>query len=720
MDGQRRFLQVLKSMNHLKKCTIILFYSPMLALVAAGQTTSPQDPDARARQIVSQMTLDEKIDQLHGTASRNEYRVVRGLPRLGIPAMPMTNGPAGSGRCAGPGHGGPATALPAPISTAATWDVAAAELAGDVAGSETRTLGNSVLESPTINICRTPRNGRTFEGYGEDPFLTGEIVVGNITGLQRHVIANVKHFACNNQEQNRLKTDTDVDERTMREIYLPGFEAAIIRGHCGSIMAAYNRLNGAFCCENRVLLNDILKKDWGFDGFVFSDFGAVHNTVACVTGGLDLEMPTGEYFGDDLKLAVRSGLVRESDLDDKLIRRYRTMMRLGQWDRPDTADAEHGGSRKPGPLPAPSTVAEPMYTSVADLSPEAIKEGGAADRRMAAEGAVLLKNDGGLLPLDPTAVKSVALIGPDAGKVILGGGGSAQVDPTYWVDPPQALREKFKSVAVDDGSDIARATSVAKAADVVLIMLFDHQREGRDHELKLDGNQDALTAAVLAANPKSIVVLRTGGPVLMPWIDHAPAVLEMWYPGQEDGHALVDILTGTVNPSGRLPITFPKNQDDGPLKTAEQYPGVDGMIRYTEGVEVGYRYYDDHDVVPLFPFGFGLSYTTFAYSNLKATTTGVEFDLSNTGTRAGAEVPQLYIGIPTPVGITHMRRQLKGFHRVELAAGATAHVKFPVDSRSFSYWDVATHTWVIAPGDADIQVGGSSRDARLTQELRVK
>ena len=689
----------------------------LVSLTAAAPPGPPPDPDARARLIVAQMTLDEKVDQLHGTSTRTEYRVVRGLPRLGIPAMPITNGPAGSGRCAGPGHGGPATALPAPISLAATWDPAAAELAGDVAGRETRTLGNSLLESPTVNICRTPRNGRTFEGYGEDPFLTGEIVVGNITGLQRHVIANVKHFACNNQEKNRLTTDTDVDERTLREIYLPAFEAAIVRGHCGSIMAAYNRLDGAYCCENGVLLNDILKREWGFDGFVFSDFGAVHNTVACVSGGLDLEMPTGQYWGDDLRLAVRFGLVREADLDDKLVRRYRTMMRLGQWDRPDTAAAAHGTTRPAGPLPTPMTVADPMYTAASDLSPDAIRAGGAAARRLAAEAAVLLKNDGNLLPLDPATVRSIALIGPDAARAVLGGGGSAAVDPTYWVNPAEALRERFKSVTVDDGSDLARAVAVAKAADVALVMLGDHQREGADHELSLGQNQDALATAVLAANPRSVAVLRTGGPVLMPWVAAAPAVLEMWYPGQEDGHALLDVLSGTVDPSGRLPVTFPRSTDDGPLKAPAQYPGVAGIVRYTEGVEVGYRYFDDHGVDPLFPFGFGLSYAAFDYRNLTATRTAVEFDVTNTARRPGTDVAQLYLGVPTPPGITHVRRQLKGFQRVALAAGATAHVRLPLDARSISYWDITTHAWVVAPGAVTVEVGRSSRDVRLTAQF---
>jgi beta-glucosidase len=695
---------------------IVSFACGFLAANLPGQV-GPGDADAKARQIVSQMTLDEKIDQLHGVSSKTEGRVVRGLARLGIPAMPMTNGPAGAGRCAGPGHGGPATALPAPIAVAATWDITAAELDGDVAGSDAHTLGNSVLESPTVNICRTPRNGRTFESYGEDPFLSGEIVVANINGLQRHVIANVKHFACNNQETNRLKTDTIVDERTMREIYLPAFEAAVVRAHSGSVMAAYNKLNGFFCCENSVLLNHILKKEWGFDGFVFSDFGAVHSTVGCVSGGLDLEMPTGAFWGKKLKAAVLSGEVHEADLNDKLIRRYRTMMRLGQWDRPDTAAAAHGTTRPSGPLPMPSTVGEQMSTAVADLSPAAIASGGAADRRIADESAVLLKNDHGLLPLDPAVVKSVALIGPDAKSVVLGGGGSAQVDPTYWVDPPKAMAEKFKSVSVDDGSDLARAVAAAKSVDVVVLILGDHQREGKDHDLTLDRNQDALAAAVLAANPRTVVVLRTGGPVLMPWIEHAPAVLEMWYPGQEDGHALLDVLSGASNPSGRLPITFPKSEADGPLKTPEQYPGVNLAIHYSEGVEVGYRYFDNHKVEPLFPFGFGLSYASFAYSNLKTSATGVEFDLVNTSSRAGAEVAQVYIEVPTPAGITHMTRQLKGFQRVSLDAGARVHVTVPLNQRSFSYWDSTTHGWKVSGGSAQVEVGSSSRDIRLTGQI---
>ena len=440
-----------------------------------------------------------------------------------------------------------------------------------------------------------------------------------------------------------------------------------------------------------------------------------------MSGGLDLEMPTDQYWGDDLKLAVRSGLVREADLDDKLVRRYRTMMRLGQWDRPDTAAAAHGTTRPARrDLPFASTVAEPMYSTASDLSPAAIRAGGAAARRLAAEATVLLKNDGHLLPLDPAAVRTVALIGPGAATAMLGGGGSAQVDPTYWVNPPDALRERFKSVTVDDGSELARAAAVAKAADVAVVVLRDHQREGRDHALSLEGNQDFLAAAVLAANPRSVVVLRTGGPVLMPWLDRAPAVLEMWYPGQEDGHALLDVLTGAADPSGRLPITFPKAADDGPLKTPQQYPGTGGMIRYTEGVEVGYRYYDDHGVTPLFPFGFGLSYTTFTYRNLTADRSAVEFDLANVGTRAGAEVAQVYLGIPTPAGLTHVRRQLKGFRRVELAAGATAHLRVPLDARAISYWDVTTHAWAVAPGPVTVEVGPSSRDARLSGQFASK
>ena len=665
--------------------------------MAQAAATQP-DFDARARQVVAQMTLDEKIAQLHGIRDTDDYRVVPGLPRLGIPALTVCNGPAGVGP-AGPGHEGKATALPAPISLAATWDIDASRTFGDIAGGEAVLLGNLLLEGPDINIARTPHNGRTFESFGEDPFLSGRLALANVLGIQSHpVIANVKHFAGNNQEQNRQRVNDVIDERTLRELYLPAFEAAIVEGHCASLMGAYNKVNGDYCCENDVLLNQILKGDWKFDGFVTSDFGAVHSTVPSAKAGLDLEMPTGIYFGDALKKAVTAGDVPVAMLDEKLVRRFRTMMQRGVWDNPPAR----------GPIPAGN----------ADIA-----------LKLGTEGIVLLKNAGGQLPLKADAIHSIAVIGPFAAKAMTGGGGSSLVIPILTVAPVEGIQKIVgNGVAVheDDGANPAAAAQVAKAADVAILMLGDRQAEGRDHPIELSADQNALATAVLAANPHTIVVLKSGGPVLMPWVDQAPAILEAWYPGEEDGAAVAAVLFGAANPSGKLPVTFPKRDEDLPTNTAEQYPGVQNEAHYSEGLLVGYRWYDAKQIEPLFPFGHGLSYTTFAYKDLKVGPPSddmhvtVDFDLTNTGNRDGAEVAQVYVAMPALPNVPQPPRQLKGFRRVQLAAGQTAHVTIALDARSFSYWDAVTHGWKIAPGNYTISAASSSRDIRLTQAIDVK
>jgi beta-glucosidase len=678
-------------------CYAILLFP---ATIVRGQTpASPtEDYDAQATQIVAQMTLDEKIAQLHGIKDKTDYRVVPGLARLGIPALTICNGPAGVGP-AGPGHAGQATALPAPISLAATWDLDAARAYGQTAGSDSAALGNSLLESPDINIARTPKGGRTFEGFGEDPFLVGQISVAEIQGIQsQHVIANVKHYAANNQEWYRTRVNEIIDERTLREIYLPAFEASVKEGHVASVMAAYNHVNGEFCCENTFLLNQVLKGDWAFDGFVSSDFGAVHSTIPSAENGLDLELPTGQYFGRYLKAAVESGKVPESLLDEKLIRRFRAMMRLGVWKTP----------------PA-SHVIPPEHA--------------AAAMKLGTDGIVLLKNTGGQLPLDAGSIHSIVLIGPFAGHAITGGGGSSHVIPILTIRPIDGIQSIVgKSVAIqeDDGTSIPHAAALAKAADVAILMLGDRQSEGHDHDLALSGNQDQLAAAVLAANPRTIVVLKTGGPVLMPWIDQAHAILEAWYPGEEDGAVVAAVLFGAVNPSGKLPITFPKRDADIPLQTPEQYPGVNLVAHYSEGLFVGYRWYDAKNIEPLFPFGFGLSYTTFAYKDLQispstdSTSATVQFTLTNTGPRAGAEVAQVYVTFPPGAGVSEPPRQLKGFRRVDLAAGQSATVSIPLDARAFSYWDSATHAWKTASGAFTISVAASSREIRLSDQLDIK
>jgi beta-glucosidase len=683
----------------------------ILSLLTAGlmaNTAQAQSPDARARELVNKMTLDEKIQELHGIRDAERYRVVPGVPRLGIPDFHITNGPAG----AGPG-GNPtaatqakATALPAPIALAATWDLKLANLNGAVAAGEAKELGSGLLEAPDINIARVPQNGRTFESYGEDPYLAGQISVNNIIGIQdQDVIANVKHYAANNQETDRLSVNEEIDERALREIYLPAFETSIKQGHSASVMCAYNKVNGTFCCENDPLMNQILKKEWGFDGFVISDFGAVHSTIPSALAGLDLEMPTGKYFGDDLKAAVESGKVPMSVIDDKLIRRFRAMMAFGIFDHPPVA--------KP-------------------LSPQ---PNGAVARRLAEEGMVLLKNDGAVLPLNAAKLKSIALIGPFAVKAMTGGGGSSHVIPLYAVDPLDGLRshagEKV-AVNLNDGSDIPQAVSAASAADIAIVMVGDNEREGRDHLISLNGNQDQLVQAVAAANPHTVVVVKSGSAVLMPWADNVPAILEAWYPGEEDGNAVADVLFGDYNPSGKLPLTFPKNLADVPAGTAEQYPGVDKVAHYSEGIFVGYRHYDAKGIAPLFPFGHGLSYTSFAYKDLKISpanvslngnndrTVSVDLNVSNTGSVAGAEVVQLYLGMPSTSDVPQPPQQLKGFQKITLKPRQKAHVHLVLDARAFSYWDVKRHGWAVVPGDYKIMVGSSSRDIRLQGEAKIK
>ena len=680
------------------KASICLVASFLIPLSAFGQ-----DFDRRAREIVQQMTLDEKIQELHGIRDATHYRFVPPVPRLGIPAFQITNGPAG----AGPGGTHPqakATALASPIAVAASWDTNLARQYGEVAATEAKDIGNVLLEAPTINIARVPQNGRTFEGYGEDPYLAGQMSLSNILGIQSQgVMANVKHYVANNQETERFTINEEIDERALREIYLPAFDVSVRQAHSASVMCAYPRVNGPFSCEDTPLLNDILKKEWKFQGFVLSDFGAVHSTVPSALAGLDLEMPTGKYWGDDLKAAVVSGQVPMSVIDDKLVRRFRTMMEFGVFDHPP----------EPKPIPA--------------------QEDGAESRRIAVQGMVLLKNAGNILPLDAESLNSIALIGPMATKALTGGGGSSHVEALYTVDPLKGIRDRAGNVQVtlDDGSDLAKATALARASDVAVVMVGEIDTEGRDHPIVLGGNQNGLVGAVAAANPRTVVVLKTGSAVLMPWVDKVLAILEAWYPGEEDGNAVADVLFGAVNPSGKLPITFPAKLEDLPANTPERYPGVDGVARYSEGVFVGYRHYDQMNLTPLFPFGHGLSYASFAYRNLAVPSSTISFadekpdvisvdvEITNTGQVSGAEVAQLYVGMPS-VPVAQPPKQLKGFQKVVLKPGESAHARFALSAQSFGYWDVQSHQWRVAPGRYRIMVGSSSRDIRLEKAVEVR
>jgi len=696
MNNLKTFLSALVRYGRHLPCLV-------LAGTVVGCAGMPADKaDVRARRIVSEMTLPEKISQLHGIEDETYYRYVPPVSRLNIPALHVANGPCGIGP-AGDKPQKPATAMSAPISLAATWDVALAYRYGEIIGREAKCLNEDLLEAPDVNIARLPQNGRTFEAFGEDPYLVSRLTVSEIQGIQSQgVMANVKHYAANNQENNRLKVNVIVGERALREIYLPAFEAAIKEANCASIMGAYPRVNGYFCCENDVLLNQILKKEWGFKGFVTSDFGAVHSTVPSALNGLDLELPSGKYFGKNLKTAIASNQVPLSVIDEMLLRRFRTMIQFGLFDQ----------------------------TPKLQMLP--VREHGLESARIAAAGMVLLKNDRATLPLDAARLRRIALIGPYAVKALTGGGGSSHVIPLYTVTPLAGLQRRVGtnvSVNLADGKDIAQAVALAKTADVAIVMVGDNEGEDHDHSLKLAGNQDKLVAAVVAANPHTVVVLKSGSAMFMPWVDQIPAILEAWYPGEEDGNAVAAVLFGEVNPSGKLPLTFPRQLADLPANTPEQYPGVNGEVHYTEGVFVGYRHFDAHQLQPLFSFGHGLSYTTFDYQNLalgadhvsltgisKAPLT-VELEVANTGRRAGEEVVQLYVGLPSTPEVPQPPKQLKGFVKVLLQPGETRRVHLELDAQALSFWNAEKHGWFILPGTYQVMAGSSSTDIRQKGEF---
>ena len=653
-------------------------------------------PEQRAALLVQQMTLDEKISQIHMMDVRDHPREVAGVPRLGIPPFKVTNGPLG----AGPGDSGrpePATALPAALALAASWDTALAQEFGEVAGQEVADRGEDVIEGPGLNIARVPQNGRNFEYFGEDPFLSGRMGVAEVRAIQQQgVIAELKHFAANSQENHRKTINEVIDERTLREIYLPAFEAAVKEADAGAVMAAYPSVNGEFCSENPHLLKDILRGDWGFDGFVQSDYTGTTNGVLAARAGLDLAMKP-DHYSAEIKRAIADGQVPESTIDAMLTRRFTRMFQFGMFDH----------VRTPKPIPA--------------------ERDGAIARSIAGQGAVLLKNSGNTLPLDASALHSIAVIGPYAGAAHTGGGGSSAVKPLYTVAPLDGIKRLAGAnvvVTYNNGTNAVAAAAIAKSADVALVVVGNKDSEGRDRpNLSLPNNQDALVSAVAAANPMTIVILKTGGAVLMPWLDQVPSVLEVWYPGEEDGNAVADLLFGGVNPSGKLPLTFPRTESEVPASTPEQYPGVNGNAVYSEKLLVGYRWYDAQNVAPLFPFGFGLSYTTFAVKTLSVSRfserTGVRVacKVVNTGSRVGTEVVQVYVAAPPDAG--EPPRQLKGFAKVKLKPGETRHVTVTLDRRAFSIWDSGAGRWVLAPGQHQILVGTSSRDLPLHSTVTV-
>jgi beta-glucosidase len=684
---------------------------PAFAKSTSNGGPAAQSIERRVDALIRSMTLEEKIQMVHGAPKRGLIGYVPGISRLGIPELALTDGPAGV-------RHGPGTAFPAPVALAATWDRALAHEYGVALGAETKAKGQNVLLGPMVNLVRVPEGGRNFETFGEDPYLISQIAAAEIRGIQsQSVLAQVKHYAANNQEKQRDTVSADIDERTLREIYLPAFEAAVKEASVGSVMAAYNKVNGVYSSENAHLLNDILKGEWGFEGFVVSDWGATHSTVEAANNGLDMEMPGGDFFGEKLLAAVKEGKVSQATIDDKVRRVLRIMMRFGLFDRPLT----------PGPID---------YAAQVQVA-----------RRVAAAGVVLLKNEGHLLPLDLSRFRSIALISLYADRATTGGGGSANIQPLNSVSPLAALAESvgpktsLQFLKFVPGADLSKsdpsttgagllpdAVRLAKECDLALVFARDVESEGDDRaSLTLPDEQDELISAVARANPRTALVLNTGSMVLVNrWVETVPAIVQAWYPGQEDGHVISDVLLGNVNPSGKLPITFPRTRADMGIATPGQYPGVDGRGAYTEGVFIGYRRFDKENLTPAFPFGHGLSYTTFEYSNLKLSrsrikageSVSVEVQIKNAGRREGAEVVQVYLqdlqaSLPRP------SKELKGFEKVSLRAGQSKTVRIDLDARSMSFYDPSQKRWVVEPGKFRVHVGSSSRDIRLTGEFEA-
>ena len=671
----------------------------------SAQENTFENAYARAAELVARMTLQQKIDQLHGIGTPSAYRIVPGIPELRIPPLRITNGPAG----VGPGGRGPqlrATALPAPIALAASWDPLLAKQYGRTAGVETLALGSDLLEAPDINIVRVPQSGRSFEGFGEDPWLTSRLAVAEIEGIQEAgAIANVKHYLANNQETERGTINEVISERALHEIYMSGFRASVEEANVDSVMCAYPRVNGKYNCENDVLLDHTLKGDWKFRGFVTSDFGAVHSTVPSIMAGLDLELPTGIYFSSALKTAVQDKQVPISRIDDALIRRYTVMIRRGLFDRKTLESASR--------------------------TPSEIFASGKTLRAIAEEGMVLLKNDHNLLPLNAQELHKVALVGPGAVRAITGGGGSSYVNPFYTIRPEDGIYSQMLSqrkLVVLDGSDQDAAVQAARNSDVAIVMLADEETESDDHSLSLPSRQDELVRAIAAANQRTIVVLKTGSAVLMPWVDSVPAILEAWYPGEEDGNAVADVLFGISDPGGRLPITFPRRTEDTLARNIEQYPGKNGRADYSEGIDVGYRGYMQESIKPLFPFGFGLSYTTFTFQNLAVAQVApgpnpkveVSFEVKNTGARTGWAVPQIYVGFPHLPEGDEPPLQLKGFQKLELKPGESRRIAIMLDAGAFSWWSERVHHWVLERGPFRIALASSSADIKESHEIALK
>ena len=697
-------------------------------------------PRERAEKLVAAMTLEQKIAQLHGametidiyaiTAEAAEAgadleqlaaqiqieRHVPAIDELGIPRFRITNGPVGVGMGDGT-PSPPATSLPMTIGLAAGFDLELAQRYGDIIGSETATLGQHVLEGPGVCLHRTTIAGRNFEYFSEDPYLSGAMGVAVAKAIQAHdVIAMAKHYVVNDQENERFRTSVEVDEHVLRELYLLPFEMLVKDAEIAALMSAYNRVRGVYATEYRYTLTDIVRTEWGFDGYVQSDFWSCRSCAPALNAGMDHEMPDAKWLNEsNVKAALGDTSLEIETVDRALVRRYAQMFRFGQFERP----------YDPGEIDAVGH--------------------GAVARSIGSQIAVLLKNDGGVLPLDADA-GSIVIVGQSefVDEACLGGGGSSKVDPLYTVTPLEGMHDVLRDLGssatvtkVTVAADLANldeAKTAAEAADAVVLMAGLIATEGADQaDANMLNDQNRMLDELLGVNPATVVVMKDSNPVLMPWIDKAPAVLEAWNQGAEDGHVVAELVFGVVNPSGKVPTTYPASEEDTLYAgRPERYPGTDEgdgypVLRYSEELQMGYRWFQAQGIEPLFGFGFGLSYTTFETADMSVHAPDgasgpvtVTASVTNTGPLAGAEVVQVYLGVPVE---GQPPKRLVGFQKVFVEPGASAAVTITIDpaatNHPFGVWDYCTRGFVTKPGEYTVYVGNSADNTPHSATLMV-
>jgi beta-glucosidase len=709
------------------------------AKVAANQPwmNASLDADTRADMMVKEMTIDEKIQLVHGAGwgvlrpgavvppgDNGGAGFVAGIPRLGLPDINLADSAVGVRGAARDSRY--ATLLPSVIGMASSWDPAMGHLYGAVIGRELRDEGYNMSIGGGVDLIREPRNGRNFEYASEDPVLAGTMVGQLAMGVQSNqIMGDIKHYVLNDQETGRNTLDAVLNRRAMQETDLLAFQIAIGMAKPAGVMCSYNRVNSDYACENDYTLNQVLKKDWGFKGFVLSDWDGTHSTVKAALAGLDMEQPGEIYFGAPLKQAIADGKVPAARLDDMVHRIVRSMFASGAIDHP------------------------PMRRVVDPFA------GRDDAQKIEEESIVLLKNEGGILPLGVGGVKTIAVIGGHADYGVISGGGSAQVDApggdvggskwnsaVYFPSSPlRYLKGQAGSeatVSFDAGNDVAEAAKFAAKAQVAIVFVTQWMSEGMDRQtLSLPNKQDELVEAVVKANPNTVVVLETGGPVSMPWSAKVKGIVEAWFPGIGGGEAIANVLYGRVNASGKLPVTFAEKDGDLPhphvsgLTEKTGNNGMDGAasrgqeaknftVDYNvEGMLVGYKWFEVKDKKPLYPFGFGLSYTSFTYSGLKVTpdATSVSFEVKNTGARAGDEVAEVYVTLPKSSGESF--RKLVGFKRVPVAAGESEMVTVPIDPLYLKVFSTEKNGWEMLGGEYTIEVGGSSAALPLKEEVSL-